>query len=334
MVERAPKNIDHAPQVPEVEYAVEVTHLYKNFGVFHAVSDLSFRIRKGEIFGLLGPNGSGKTTTLNMISGLSDPTSGEVRVFGLNPRKQSSSVRRLLGVVPQETALYEELSAERNLVFHAELFGYRGREKSERVEAMLELAQLRDRAKSRVKTFSGGMKRRLSITRALLHNPWLVYLDEPTLGVDVQSRNVIWDYILKMKQEGKSVLLTTNYLEEANTLCDRIAILDQGKLIAQDTPAALRARFGSSVLDLEVTGIPLTGFCNRLRQLSGVQGVEVKDDRVAISLASMSDGDAGTLVPQILRDVTDNGGSVRHMTLREPSLDEVFLSLTGKGVRD
>lgn len=321
-------------QMPQTEYAVEVENLDKSFGSFDAVSDLNFRIAKGEIFGLLGPNGSGKTTTLNMISGLSDPTSGEVKVYGLNPRKQSASVRRLLGVVPQETALYEELTAERNLAFHAELFGYRGRMKLEKVQTMLELAQLQDRAKSRVKTFSGGMKRRLSIVRALLHDPWLVYLDEPTLGVDVQSRNVIWDYILQMKHEGKSVLLTTNYLEEANALCNRIGILDKGRLIAEDTPAALKARFGSSVLDLELTGIALSDVRERLTYIAGVQSVEVDENRITVSLSSVTDGDAGTLVPKILGEVTDNGGSILHMALREPSLDEVFLSLTGKGVRD
>ncbi len=321
-------------QLPTAEYAVEVAHLHKEFGSFHAVTDLNFRIAKGEIFGLLGPNGSGKTTTLNMISGLSAPTSGEVKVFGLNPRKQSNSVRRLLGVVPQETALYEELTAERNLAFHAELFGYRRQQKGERIEAMLELAQLQDRAKSRVKTFSGGMKRRLSIGRALLHDPWLVYLDEPTLGVDVQSRNVIWNYILKMKQEGKSVLLTTNYLEEANALCDRIGIIDKGHLIAEGTPAALKARFGSSVLDLEITGTALEDVRELLLVVTGVQSVEIIENRVAVSLASLNEGDAGTLLPVILRKVTDSGGVIRHMALREPSLDEVFLSLTGKGVRD
>lgn len=330
-----PKNsLSYKTQRQETEYAVEVENLEKEFGSFRAVSNLNFRIGKGEIFGLLGPNGSGKTTTLNMISGLTDPTSGQVKVFGLNPRKQSASVRRLLGVVPQETALYEELTAERNLAFHAELFGFRGREKADRVAAMLDLAQLTDRARSRVKTFSGGMKRRLSIARALLHDPWLVYLDEPTLGVDVQSRNVIWNYILKMKEEGKSVLLTTNYLEEANALCDRIGILDKGQLIAQDTPVALKNRFGSSVLDIEVTGIALDQARERIIHIVGVQSVEVMENRLAISLASEEGMDAGRLVPQILSEITDKGGSVSHMALREPSLDEVFLSLTGKGVRD
>ncbi|QQE79003.1 ATP-binding cassette domain-containing protein [Alicyclobacillus sp. SO9] len=317
-----------------VDYAVEVNNLSKTFGSFAAVSGVNFHIGMGEIYGLLGPNGSGKTTTLNMISGLSDPSKGEVKVFGFNPRKQAVSVRRLLGVVPQETALYEELSAERNLAFHAELFGYRGKQKRERIAAMLELAQLQDRAKSRVKTFSGGMKRRLSIGRALLHNPSLVYLDEPTLGVDVQSRNVIWNYILQMKAAGKSVLLTTNYLEEANALCDRIGILDKGKLIAEDTPAKLKARFGSSVLELEVAGAEVNGVVRKIQETDGVQSVETVENRMIVSLTSTGEGDAGTLVPQILGKVTDSGGWVKHMALREPSLDEVFLSLTGRGVRD
>lgn len=314
--------------------AVLVEQVIKQLGSFTAVKELSFTIGPGEIFGLLGPNGSGKTTTLNMISGLSDPTSGRILVFGMNPRQQAASVRRLLGVVPQETALYEELTAERNLHFHAELFGYRGAEKKRRVESMLELAQLTDRAKSRVSTFSGGMKRRLAIVRAMLHNPQLIYLDEPTLGVDVQSRNVIWEYILKMKNEGKSVLLTTNYLEEANALCDRIAILDHGQLLVTDTPTALKSRFGSSVLEVEVTTSPGGQMIETLSRISGVQGVEVEGLHLRISFADSSEGDAARLVPQIIQELNQGGLTLHQMNLREPSLDEVFLALTGKGVRD
>lgn len=314
--------------------AVTVNRAVKQFGTFTAVKELSFHIGRGEIFGLLGPNGSGKTTTLNMISGLSDPTSGKILVFGMNPRQQAASVRRLLGVVPQETALYEELTAERNLAFHAELFGYRGAEKKRRIQTMLELAQLTDRAKSRVGTFSGGMKRRLAIVRAMLHDPQLIYLDEPTLGVDVQSRNVIWEYILNMKSQGKSVLLTTNYLEEANALCDRIAILDHGQLLVTDTPDALKSRFGSVVLEIELTTNPTEQIIQTISNIHGVQTVDTEGLQIHVSFASSSEGDAGRMVPQIIQELNQSGYTLRHMNLREPSLDEVFLALTGKGVRD
>src|SRR5947199_6116516 len=231
--------------------AIEVKDLTKTFGSFRAVDHLTLSVRRGEIFGLLGPNGSGKTTTINMISGLSVPTSGEVHVIGYDVRRQSRQVRQILGSVPQETALYQELTAWTNMDFHADLFGIPRREKKQRITKLLELVQLLDRKDSRVGTFSGGMKRRLALARALLHDPQLIYLDEPTLGVDVQARRVIWDYILSLRDQGKTVLITTNYLEEAQALCERIAIIDHGKLIAVDTPEHLKQTYGGSVIELE-----------------------------------------------------------------------------------
>src|SRR6266700_1327069 len=231
--------------------AIEMIDLCKYFGDFHAVDHLTLTVQRGEIFGLLGPNGSGKTTTINMISGLSIPTSGEVRVLGYNVRQDPRQVRQILGAVPQETALYEELSAWANMDFHADLFGIPVREKKQRIIQMLQLVQLEDRKTSRVGTFSGGMKRRLALGRALLHDPQLIYLDEPTLGVDVQARRVIWDYILTLRAEGKTVLITTNYLEEAQALCDRLAIIDHGKLIVVDTPTHLKQTSGGSIVEIE-----------------------------------------------------------------------------------
>src|SRR6266446_9630774 len=233
--------------------AIEMVDLCKDFGSFHAVDHLSLIVQQGEIFGLLGPNGSGKTTTINMISGLSVPTSGEVRVMGYDVRHQARQVRRLLGSIPQETALYEELTAWDNMDFHADLFGVPRQEKKERIIRLLELVQLLDRKASRVSTFSGGMKRRLAIARALLHDPSLIYLDEPTLGVDVQARRAIWDYCLSLRDQGKTVLITTNYLEEAQTLCERLAIIDHGKLITVDTPDHLKQAYGGTVIELETT---------------------------------------------------------------------------------
>src|SRR6266705_4280739 len=233
--------------------AIEVQDLCKSFGKFQAVDRLTLTVRQGEIYGLLGPNGSGKTTTINMISGLSVPTSGEVRVMGYDVRRNARQVRQILGSVPQETALYEELSAWTNMDFHADLFGIPRKEKKERITILLELVQLFDRKDSRVSTFSGGMKRRLALARALLHDPKLIYLDEPTLGVDVQARRVIWDYILSLRDQGKTVLITTNYLEEAQALCERLAIIDHGKLIAVDTPEHLKQTYGGSVIEVETT---------------------------------------------------------------------------------
>ncbi len=313
---------------PDGTPAVEITSLTKRFGAFTAVDNLSFTVRRGEIFGLLGPNGSGKTTTINMVSGLAKPTSGEVTVLGYDITREPRAVRAVLGAVPQETALYEELSAWANMVFHAELYGVPRRERDRRITDLLELVQLSDRRNSRVGTFSGGMKRRLALARALLHNPQLIYLDEPTLGVDVQSRRALWDYILDLKARGKTLLISTNYLEEANTLCDRLAILDHGKLIVLDTPANLRQTFGDTILAMETEPTASPALVKRLRDLPGVSDVNQQDGalKVAISGERNVTGQVVTLVTQETE--------LRSIAQREPNLEEVFLSLTGSALRD
>lgn len=306
--------------------AVEIIELCKDFGSFRAVDHLSLTIQQGEIFGLLGPNGSGKTTTINMISGLSVPTSGMVRVLGYDVRRDARKVRQLLGAVPQETALYEELSAWTNMDFHADIFGIPRKEKKERITRMLELVQLLERKDSRVGTFSGGMKRRLALGRALLHNPSLVYLDEPTLGVDVQARRVIWDYILSLREQGKTVLITTNYLEEAQALCDRVAIIDHGKLIAVDTPQHLKQTYGGSVIELETTQ-PVASI-EAIRSIAGVQ--EVKQEGKHLTITTRG---AYNAVPEIINIVSQEN-ELSDITVREPNLDEIFIRLTGAALRD
>lgn len=306
--------------------AIEMIDLCKYFGSFRAVDHLSLTVKQGEIFGLLGPNGSGKTTTINMISGLSLPTSGEVRVMGYDIRHDARKVRQLLGSVPQETALYEELSAWTNMDFHADLFGIPRREKKARITKILELVQLLERKDSRVGTYSGGMKRRLALGRALLHDPQLIYLDEPTLGVDVQARRAIWDYILELSKQGKTVLITTNYLEEAQALCDRLAIIDHGKLIDVNTPAYLKQTYGGSVVDLE-TAQALSSV-EELRVLPGVQEVVQDGAHVKVTTQGTSDG-----VPQII-NIVSRESEIRSIAVREPNLDEIFLRLTGKELRD
>lgn len=309
-------------QVP----AIEMVDLCKTFGTFKAIDHLSLTVRQGEIFGLLGPNGSGKTTTINMISGLSVPTSGEVRVMGYDLRHNTRQVRKILGAVPQETALYEELSAWTNMDFHAELFGIPRKEKKVRITNMLELVQLLDRKDSRVGTFSGGMKRRLALGRALLHDPQLIYLDEPTLGVDVQSRRAIWDYIISLRDQGKTVLITTNYLEEAQALCERLAIIDHGKLLAVDTPEHLKQTYGGSVVEIE-TDQPSQSV-DKLRALAGVKSVEQTGAQLKIS----TEGNHNT-VPNII-NILSQEGDIKNIAVREPNLDEVFLRLTGTALRD
>lgn len=319
------------PSLPQtILPALEIRDLRKTFGKFTAVDGLSLTILQGEIFGLLGPNGSGKTTTINMISGLSKPTGGEIKVLGYDVRRDIRQIRQILGAVPQETALYEELSAWTNLNFHADLFGIPRKEKKERITNVLKLVQLLDRKDSRVGTFSGGMKRRLALGRALLHEPQLVYLDEPTLGVDVQARRAIWDYILNLREQGKTVLITTNYLEEAQALCDRLAIIDHGKLVALDTPQQLKQLYGAQVVDLEIAGP-----CEQVEQIRALPGV--KD----VSITSVPDGcrlqvitEGGNhLVPQII-NLASKEAALRDISVRDPNLDEIFLHLTGASLRD
>lgn len=308
--------------------AIEIRDLCKTFGTFQAVDHLTLTIRQGEVFGLLGPNGSGKTTTINLISGLSIPTSGDVKVLGYDVRHSTRQVRQVLGAVPQETALYEELSAWTNMDFHADLFGIPRKEKKARITKLLELVQLLDRKDSRVSTFSGGMKRRLALGRALLHDPQLIYLDEPTLGVDVQARRVIWDYILSLRDQGKTVLITTNYLEEAQVLCDRIAIIDHGKLVAVDTPEHLKQNYGGRVIEIE-TAKPVPGeIVDAIRVLKGVKDGKQEGTHLTINTQGVAN-----VVPAIINLVTQEG-ELRDISVREPNLDEIFLRLTGTALRD
>lgn len=308
------------------EPAVKIAGLVKQFGAFTAVDHLSIEIPVGEILGLLGPNGSGKTTTINMISGLSSPTEGSVSVFGMDWAHHSREIRSLLGAVPQETALFEELTAWTNLSFHSDLYGVARRQKRERIEAMLELVQLADRRHSPVGTFSGGMKRRLALARALLHDPQLIYLDEPTLGVDIQSREALWSYILDLKRQGKTVIVTTNYLEEAQALCDRIAIIDHGRLVALDTPDALRRQYGGAVVEIETE--PAWADWESVRAIGGVQHAEAQGPHLRITT-----GIGSNAVPKVINAVAQ-AVEIRDIKVHEPDLNEVFLTLTGKALRD
>jgi daunorubicin resistance ABC transporter ATP-binding subunit len=310
------------------ETAIELRGVVKRFGALTALDNLTLSVQRGEIFGLLGPNGSGKTTLINILSGLSRPTSGQALVFGFDISRDPRAVRSLLGTLPQETALYEELSAGANMEFHAELYNVPARERPARIAALLDVVQLTDRRNSRVSTFSGGMKRRLALARALLHQPQLLYLDEPTLGVDVQSRRALWDYILGLKQQGKTVLLTTNYLEEANALCDRLAILDRGRLVAMDTPGALKQRYGDTVIDLELASSASAELLQALRELPGVTDLAAHDGHVQVS-ANGQYALAGQVVTLVTRET-----ELRAISQREPNLDEIFLHLTGSALRD
>jgi ABC-2 type transport system ATP-binding protein len=319
--ERASSGAAHKGSVP----AAVFDKVHKRYGAVAALRGLDMVVPRGEILGLLGPNGSGKTTTVNLLCGLLNPTSGTVTVLGHDVSRDPRVLRPLLGVVPQETALYGELSAEHNLRFHAELYGVPRRERAARVREMLELVDLWERRASAVKTFSGGMKRRVAIARAVLHRPAILYLDEPTLGVDVHNRRAVWAHIRQLREQGTTVLLTTNYLEEASELCDWIVIIKNGQVVASGTPDELRRRIGGSVLDMtlaERAGDELTA---PLAAINGVVAVEADGERLAVTYTEGDDTAAAVL------NAVASSYTLVQFAQRHASLDEVFLLLTAGG---
>jgi len=310
---------------------LEALHLGKSYGTRAVVSDLSFSVGAGEIVGLLGPNGAGKSTTVAMLCGLVTPDRGEVRVGDGASRAElgrgSDSVKRRIGVVPQELSLYESLGAAANLELFGALYGMSGPPLHESVAAALALVGLADRAKEKPQAFSGGMKRRLNIAAALVHDPDVLILDEPTVGVDPQSRNAIFDNLEALRGRGKAILYTTHYMEEAERLCDRIVIIDHGQVVASDTLQGLHARLpASDSLELEVDGIV------DLASLGKEPGVErpTQDGKLLrVGLA-----DLGRTAPVVLTWLAAHGHPVQRISSGRANLEDVFLSLTGRQLRD
>ena len=306
---------------------IEVVELRKQYGDFTAVHDVSFTARAGEIFGLLGPNGAGKTTTIGCISTLLAPTTGRIRVMGHDVVKDGMDARRSMGVVPQEIALYDDLSAEENLSYWGGAQGLRGTVLRERIREVLDLTGLLDRSKEPVKRYSGGMKRRLNFACGIVHRPKVLLLDEPTVGVDPQSRVRLLDLVREQARAGACVLYTTHYMEEAESLCDRLAIVDHGRICAQGTLKELRALLGErDVLRLSGAFHP-----EQVRQaLARVEGVEVIHADEANLALSMSD--ASHRLPLIFAAL--NGSELRGTTLTQPSLESLFIKLTGTELRE
>jgi len=306
---------------------IEVEQLRKEYGSLTAVHDVTFTARPGEIFGLLGPNGAGKTTTIGCISTLLAPSAGHIRVMGHDVVKDGIEARRSMGVVPQEIALYEDLSAEENLSYWGGAQGLRGAELRERIRTVLDLTGLLDRAKEPIKRFSGGMKRRLNFACGIVHRPKVLLLDEPTVGVDPQSRVRLLELVRDQARSGACVLYTTHYMEEAESLCDRLAIVDHGRIIAQGTLAELRALLGERDI-LRLTG---TFEPEHVRSaLESVEGVEIIHADETLLALSMSD--ASHRLPMIFAAL--NGSELRGTTLTQPSLESLFIKLTGSDLRE
>ncbi|MCP5093387.1 MAG: ATP-binding cassette domain-containing protein [Gammaproteobacteria bacterium] len=308
-----------------------VDKLIKQYGDLTAVDNVSFEASKGTIFGLLGPNGAGKSTTINCISGLLSPTSGHVSVAGADIVKDGKKAKRSLGVVPQELALYDDLPAIENLKYWGKAYGLRGSALDTRVQAVLDHIGLADRAKDLPKTFSGGMKRRLNFGCGIVHRPGVLLLDEPTVGVDPQSRQRLFEMVEAERDAGACVLYTTHYMEEAERLCDSLAIIDHGKLIAQGSVAELKAKLGARDV-LQLNGeFPGTAVRAALAD-RGIGDLEVISQEDGVLTLTMSS--ASQHLPTIFETITSAGGSVAETSLRSPNLETLFLLLTGKELRE
>lgn len=303
--------------------------LVKKFGDFVAVDGVSLTIGPGETFGLLGPNGAGKTTTISMIAGLLQADAGSVRVAGDEIVTDSVRGRSNIGLVPQDLAIYPDLSAAENLKFFGRLYGMSGDELDSRVTDVLNLVGLSERKDDLTKEFSGGMKRRLNIGIGLLHRPRLLILDEPTVGVDPQSRNAILESVETLSRQGMAVLFTTHYMEEAERLCDRVAIIDEGRIQAEGTRRELVSLVGGKDrISIAGTG-NLNAAAETVRAMPGVSEASASDGRIEV----LSEN-ASSILPELLQRVTNSGGAITGVEVIEPNLEAVFLHLTGKALRD
>ena len=302
---------------------IEVDGLAKHFGEIEAVKGVTFGVEPGEIFGFLGPNGAGKTTTINMLCTLVHPSAGSARVNGFDVLRERSEVRRSIGLVFQQTTLDEYLSAEQNLRFHAYAYGIPGALREQRMTELLNIVDLADRRKGSVRTYSGGMKRRLEIARGLLHHPKVLFLDEPTLGLDPQTRRLIWDYLLALRdQEGLTIFLTTHYMDEAEH-SDRIAVIDHGRIVGLDTPIGLKRSVGGDLVTIAAADNQAAA-----AEITARYGAEatLRDGTVSFNVAHGAE-----FLPEFVRSFSQPLTSVM---VRQPTLDDVFLHLTGREIRD
>src|SRR5580692_3300356 len=308
---------------------LEVNGLTKSYGKLIAVTGVTFRADRGETIGLLGPNGAGKTTTVSIIAGLLSPDSGEVLIEGKQVKSDTDPVKLKIGLVPQDMALYDQLTARDNLVFFAALYSIASARAKQAIDDALDLVALSDRAGDKVATFSGGMKRRLNLAAALIHDPQILLLDEPTVGVDPHSRNAIFDNLEALKKRGKTLIYTTHYMEEAERLCDRIVIIDHGKVIANDTLQALHQLLPvTNIVAVELDAAD--GFKpEQMLALPGVKSAELKQNTLRVGVNDLSREAAG-----VLRWLAENGHFFHHVSSEQPDLETVFLTLTGRSLRD
>lgn len=309
--------------------AIEVRNLTKIFGHLVAVDHISFEVEEGEIFGFLGANGAGKTTTIMMLATARTPTSGTATVSGYDITRDGSKVRESIAVVFEELSLDVDLTGRENLDFHARMYHIPKRTREERISRVLELVGLKTKQNMLVKHYSGGMQRRLEIARAMVNQPRILFLDEPTLGLDVQTRRMLWDYAKKLnKESGTTILLTTHYVEEADYLCDRVAILEQGKILVTDTPGGLKNSLGDSLLSVKL----LQGadeLAKLLKEVNWVKEVNQHDGWLELTV-----GSEGTRIPEIVRLSREHGFAISSISQHKPSLEDAFLHYAGRKLED
>lgn len=308
---------------------IEINGLVQKYGDRVAVNGVSFCVQEGEIFGLLGPNGAGKTTTISILATLLPPGEGQVTIGGYDLARETSQIKPLIGFVPQELALYPTLSAWDNLAFFGRIYGLRGTALKERIAAVLDLVGLRDRARDAVRTFSGGMKRRLNIAAGLIHQPRVLFLDEPTVGVDPQSRNYIFQHVERLKAEGMTIIYTTHYMEEVERLCERVAIMDEGRILALDTTKALIGLLGGGVISLGLAADVIEALLPLIRALPHVRALSPQDGRLKVETS-----EARPALLELIELCNARDVPILSLEVLEPNLESVFLHLTGKHLRD
>lgn len=310
---------------------LKVKQLTKRFKDFEAVKNVSFSVQKGESFGLLGPNGAGKTTTIQMITGLFPPSSGSIEIAGIDMVRQPKRGQGLLGIVPQEIALYQTMSARENLSFWGRMYGLSGDHLQKRINDVLEIIGLADRAKEKVETFSGGMKRRVNIGAAILHNPELLIMDEPTVGIDPQSRSHILETVKKLNGEGMTVIYTSHYMEEVEYLCEKIGIMDQGEFIASGTISQLRETIGDrSRIVMNFSGAV------ELERIKSILTSEISEKDLLMNQNELAifHKEPQKILSELIQSVTGAGFQIASVEIVEPNLESVFLHLTGRSLRD
>jgi len=325
---RVRKQTSNEREVKNVN-VIEANDLTKRFGKLVAVDHVSFSIEEGEIFGFLGPNGAGKTTTINMLTTLLNPTEGSAKVGGFDVEKQDGKVRETVGLVPQDITVDDDLTGMENMMLQAKLYHVPTKVAKERIAEALALVGLTDAANRRVETYSGGMRKRLELAEGLIHHPKVLFLDEPTLGLDVQTRVVIWEYIKKLRDEQKiTMFLTTHYMEEADILCDRIAIIDQGKIVALDTPQNLKDGLGGDIIELEFNR-KMDDQTETLKSLPQVKDVKKIGDIYRIKVLK-----GEKALPKMMEDMLKMNLRIGRVSLVKPTLDQVYLEYTGRSLRE